>query len=254
MYSDYGFTMDAETALALSVIGRVFLLIFGIFLVFGIVLYVLEALGQYTIAKRRGIRKPWLAWIPIANVWTLGCISDQYQYVAKGRVRSRRKVLLVLDILTAIAACATIVMYFRFILSILGSIPELDYMTDAEALERFFYPMMEMLAGCVVMVPLAIALTVFAYIALYDLYCSCDPRYSVMYLVLSILFGVVTPFFIFAVRNKDDGMPPRRVDAQPQTPPAVQPGWHAIDSTSAAPDWQPTAPREEPWEQKDSEN
>ncbi len=254
MYSDYGFTMDADTALAFSVLGRVILLVLGVSLVFGIVLYVLEALGQYTIAKRRGIRKPWLAWIPLANVWTLGCISDQYQYVAKGRVRSRRKVLLVLGILTAIAACVMIVMYFRFILLVLRSAPELDYMTDAEAVETIFYPMMEMLAACVVMVPLAITYAVFEYIALYDLYCSCDPRYSVMYLVLTILFGVVMPFFVFAVRNKDEGMPPRRVDGQQQTPPGTQPSWHAIDSTAATPDWKPTAPHEEPWEQKDSEN
>ena len=44
-----------------------------------IVSYVLLAWGLFTIAKRRGINKPWLAWIPVVNVWMLGCISDQYR-------------------------------------------------------------------------------------------------------------------------------------------------------------------------------
>ncbi len=53
--------------------------------------YVLQALSLYSIAKRRGIGKPWLSWIPVANTWILGSISDQYQYVVKGKVRNKRK-------------------------------------------------------------------------------------------------------------------------------------------------------------------
>ena len=41
-----------------------------------IVLYVIKSLGLYTIAKRRGIHHPGLAWVPIANTWILGSISD----------------------------------------------------------------------------------------------------------------------------------------------------------------------------------
>ncbi len=29
--------------------------------------YILSSLGFYTLAKRRGIRHPWLSWIPVAN-------------------------------------------------------------------------------------------------------------------------------------------------------------------------------------------
>ena len=41
------------------------------------VFYVLQSLSLYTIANRRGIRNPWLAWIPVGSSWTIGCISDQ---------------------------------------------------------------------------------------------------------------------------------------------------------------------------------
>ena len=56
--------------------------------------YVLTSLALYSIAKRRGIHKPWIAWIPIIQVWTLGCISDQYRQVALCETKNRRKVLL----------------------------------------------------------------------------------------------------------------------------------------------------------------
>ena len=68
--------------------------IFGIIVFVGllvlalsVVMYVLSSLGMYRIAQRRGIRNPWLSWIPVGNMWILGCISDQYQYLVKGKWR-----------------------------------------------------------------------------------------------------------------------------------------------------------------------
>ena len=55
---------------------------------------------------------------------------------------------------------------------------------------------------------LAIVNMVFYYIALYDLYCSCNPDNAVMFLVLDIFISVTQPFFMFACRNKDLGMIP----------------------------------------------
>ena len=46
--------------------------------------------------------------------------------------------------------------------------------------------------------------------ALYDVYTSMDPKNSVVFTVLSILFNVTEPFFLFFNRNKDAGMPPRK--------------------------------------------
>ena len=69
----------------LYVTGGMWEAVFGIFYLLcifaawgiGIGAYVLWSLGVYTIAKRRGIRKPWLSWIPVGNLWILGSISDQ---------------------------------------------------------------------------------------------------------------------------------------------------------------------------------
>ena len=57
---------------------------------------------------------------------------------------------------------------------------------------------------------IAIAYAIFRYMALYDLFLSCDPQNAVLFLVLSIFVGVTRPFFLFACRNKDYGMSARR--------------------------------------------
>ena len=46
---------------------------------FSIAAYILTAIAIYTVSRRRGLRNPWLAWVPVANVWLLGSLSDQYQ-------------------------------------------------------------------------------------------------------------------------------------------------------------------------------
>ena len=75
----------------------------------GLLVYILQAWALYTIAQRRGINKPWLAWIPVVNVWILGSISDQYQYVVKKQVKNKRKVLLGLNIAMAVLVTILIV-------------------------------------------------------------------------------------------------------------------------------------------------
>ena len=82
--------------------------------------YVLTSWGFYTIAQRRGIDKPWLAWIPVANVWILGCISDQYRYVAKGENKSKRKVLIGLSIASAVCAIVFFVLLIIAMVDIAG--------------------------------------------------------------------------------------------------------------------------------------
>ena len=55
----------------------------------------------------------------------------------------------------------------------------------------------------------SITYSVFAYICYYDLFRSCSPKNAVLYLVLSIVVSITMPFFIFACRNSDEGMPPK---------------------------------------------
>ena len=166
---------------------------------FGIAAYILTALAVYRIADRRGLNHPWLAWIPVANVWLLGSISDQYQYVVKGEIKSKRKWMLVLSILQSILVTLLLVLCIVTVSSLIISEP-------SEAIG----PVVAALGLVLPLAGVAIALYVIRYMALYDVYRSLDPGNAVLYLVLSILFSTTEPFFLFFNREKELGMPPRR--------------------------------------------
>ncbi len=170
---------------------------------FGIAGYVLTALAIYTIARRRGLNNPWLAWIPVANCWLLGSLSDQYQYVVKGKNTSRRKWLLGLNILMFVIVAAIAVLGIAVAGALLFGRGN-RYMSQAMG------PMIALVGLCLPLAGVAIACAVIRYMALYDVFRSLDPANSVLYLVLSVLFGVLEPFFLFFNRDKDGGMPPRK--------------------------------------------
>ncbi len=184
---------------------------------YSIVMYALHSLGLFTIAKRRGIHNPWLSWVPVANVWILGSISDQYQYVAKGKIRNRRKLLIGLNI----AACVLMILFWIFYIVIMirsaGSV--FGQMAGETQILR---TVLQMLGASGVMSVIAILTAVFQYIAYYDLFQSCNPNNSSAFLVLSILFNFLLPIFVFVSRKKDLGMPPRRsAAAEPEQKPEV---------------------------------
>lgn len=155
-------------------------------LLLAVVVYVFQSIGLYTIAKRRGIQNPWLAWLPIGSEWIAGSIADQYRYVVKGEETNRRTILLVLGIVDIILS---------------GAVAE--FLSDSAVVD-------------LAVTGVGIATLVFWQIALYDLYTSCNPKNNVLFLVLGIIFPFMPAFFIFANRKKELGMPPRR-EPEPET-------------------------------------
>jgi len=202
----YSYAAQSEEGFIAAVIYYLVCMILGCGM--GIVLYVFRSLGVYGISRRRGLNRPWLAWIPVADQYLLGCVSDQYQYVVKGKDKSKRKWLLGLNLAMAVLTTA-------FVASLLGVIFQVvNYAMQGVQDERLMNEAVRGVLGALgwvsSLMDVAIASAVFRFMALYDLYTSCDPRNSVIYLVLSILFPVTEPFFIFFNRNRDEGMPPRR--------------------------------------------
>ena len=224
-------------------------------IVISLVTYVLMAVGLYSVAKRRGIRNPWLAWIPLVNVWVLGCISDQYRYVAKGQNKSKRKVLLTLSIIVEVVSIVLLVVTVLWFFSLMGqfglgdlSLGDWMYVTtlDQAGMEAFFeehiliqdaimdeQQMLQSLLGgilgilglALLLVPLGIWYTIVYYMALYDLYASAEPKNATVYLVLSILIGgILTGILILVCKDRDDGMPPRQV-VEPVMQELPQTGW-----------------------------
>lgn len=211
-YAYYGYygSAAAETGSAavimLVLLGVYYLLIFAV----AIGAYVLQSIGMYTIAQRRGIRHPWLAWVPVGNMWILGSISDQYQYVTQGKVRNRRKLLLGLEIaLVALALAICGVAVYAAVQTIMAGGDATYALTGGLGLVLLW----------LVMFVLAIILAVFQYVCLYNLYASCEPGNKTVYLLLSIFVGVTLPILVFVCRKKDLGMPPRRPAPAPVEPP-----------------------------------
>ena len=166
---------------------------------FSIAMYVLTALSLYTIAQRRGIRKAWLAWVPVLNCWILGSLSDQYRYVVRGQIKNKRKILLILNLLKAVLTTALVSM-----------VAVLIWTMFAEATGFLLGSILSLLGLLLPLGVVGIAYCIFYYMALYDLYTSLDPENNVLFLVLSIFFSFTKPFFLFFNREKDKGMPPRR--------------------------------------------
>ena len=199
----------AEAAAGTAGIMLVVMLVYYLLVIgYSILVYVLQALGMYTIANRRGIHHPWLAWVPFGNLWILGSISDQYQYVSQGKVRSRRKLLVGLQI--ALAA----LMLVLFVVAVYAGIQA----AIGGAQESMLTAGLLVLLCFVAMMVLAILMTVFQYICLYNLYASCDPDNKATYILLSIFISVTLPFLVFICRKKDFGMPPRRPEPAPNAP------------------------------------
>lgn len=210
---DYSYAMEEGLGILSSLIS-------GIpSLVLTVASYVLTALALYAVAKRRGISKPWLAWIPVADAWLLGSISDQYRYVVKGQNKAKRKALLTLNIIM----CVLYVVFFVVIVAMLVKmVSAFAYSYDEEQLVEALFKFLFMILGLALpMLGVSIAYQIIYFMALYDVYTSMDPGNNVLFLVLSIIFNVTEPFFLFFNRNKDLGMPPRRpepVCIPPQEP------------------------------------
>lgn len=181
-----------------------------------IAVYVLTSLALYTLAGRRGIKHAWLSWVPIANFWIIGSLSDQYRYVVKGEIKNKRKILLVLHIISWLISVTMIVVFGVLIFRAMG--PAMSGLHEDVILEMIIGPVFVMLGLVVPMIGVGIASKIIRYMAMYDIYTSCTPQNNVVFLVLSILFPVTEPFFLFFTRNQDDGMPPRKQEPVYEAP------------------------------------
>lgn len=222
---DYSYAMDDEMA---AVFGVIYIIYYLFVIGLGLTGYILRSAGTCAIAKRRGIEHPWLAWIPVVDLWILGSISDQYRYVTRGQIKSKRKILLTLSVISAVLiAVFYVVIFSRFI-----SIMEIAMTAGEDAVFGEVMGMvLSMLGVGLVMLGVGIAQAIVRYMALYDLFSSVNPAYNVVFIVLSIIpvTSVAEPFFIFFNRKKDLGMPPRNdvpvepAPAEPQYLPLQEP-------------------------------
>ena len=199
--------MDEEV---LATVMAIMLGVLGVVLVFSLIFWVLSSLSLQSIAKRRGIRKAWLAWVPIGNEWILGSIADQYQHLIQAKITARRKILLWLNVGYVALIVAN---------SLVQVMTELAAHTDEQLL------IWGLASTAISLARLAVSITtlVFYHMSNYDLYRSCNPKNAVTFLVLGIIFPVVQPFFYLSCRKKDLGMVVPEIVTAPTEIPMASP-------------------------------
>lgn len=145
---------------------------------------VLTALALWRTAYWRGIRRPWLALIPVADLWVLGSLSDRYHKQVRGKAMQTHRTLPLLGI----AALASVLMVsaVSWLLSIVNLGSGLTMTLEIIALYA------------------AVALwgifLVKRTIALCELYRGFASRRDGLYIALSILCPPLIPLFIFKCR------------------------------------------------------
>ena len=178
----------------------VFFVLFAVIVVtLAIVLYALRSVGLYTIAKRRGIRHGWVCWLPLGDVWIQGSIVDQYLYVAKGKVRNYRKILVASTILLALLSIGLTLSTSG---TALGIISEGGVLAGAALAFALIFRVLIFVTSLVLQISL--------YLVMYHIFASCNGSAAIMYFLLSFFVPMLYPIFIYSNRIWDMGMPPRK--------------------------------------------
>ena len=204
-------TPDAEILAMITSILVTILVVAGIL---SLVTYIFSSLGFYTLAKRRGILHPGLAWVPVCGArWIMGSLADQYVYFTEGKIKYQRRLLLWLEV-------GMYVLLGLFFALVGGLVAGAVIQNETQAVTMAIW----MLLGYFLLLAEIIVFAVFQYIALHKIYKSCDPKNTTLFLVLSILFNITMPFFLFACRKKDLGMPrPEAPEGEPAEEPTQLP-------------------------------
>ena len=202
--------MDANVFAMAAVFGVIGLISLGL----GLVMYIFLSLSLFTLAKRRGILHPGLAWVPVCGArWIMGSLADQYVYFTEGKIKYQRRLLLWLEV-------GMYVLLGLFFALVGGLVAGAVLQNETQAVTMAIW----MLLGYFLLLVEIIVFAVFQYIALHKIYKSCDPKNTTLFLVLSILFNITMPFFLFACRKKDLGMPqPEAPEGEPAEEPTQLP-------------------------------
>lgn len=206
MANDYYYGYESDVAaVGGAVVGIVFViyvLLYLVLIAYSVVAYIFQSRGFYAVAKRRGFDKPWLAWIPYANLWLLGKIADDYCLkVEKQKTNYGKKI-----IGSWIGFGATAILFVISIVMIAVATGVSVGLGESGALPvgTVFFVVVPVY---LLLIAASVVATVFQYIALYKYFKSCQPSRAVLYLLLSIFVGVVQPFFIYAIKDSDEGIP-----------------------------------------------
>ena len=169
--------------------------LYAIACAWGLVAYILNAVSQQTLAKRRRLSGSWLAWVPFGNVWLLGRLADHYQLAMAGRKTKRAASLLTLTILVVVFAVLSGICLGFSGAYLAGHQPE------AGSVAVMVLGILLLIAA----MALAVALKITDLVACHSVFRSCKPGSAAAYVVLCVFFPFLKPLFLMSCRKYDEG-------------------------------------------------
>lgn len=154
--------------------GGILGIILMVSLFFNAIPCLLTALALWRTAKWRGILRPWMALIPVADLWVLGSLCDRYHKNVRGKAENMRR-----------------------------NLP----LMGAGALGSFFlFGLLELWGaagtrtGMLLGIAIWMGFLVMRFVALCRFYEGCAPRDPGLYIGLSIACPILIPLLIFKCR------------------------------------------------------
>ena len=165
-----------------------------------IVLYVLRAVSVYSMAKSAGIAAPWLAFIPILNVYTFGVIAEKLEKPDGKKGAKYGALLLCINLIKRIISASAVLLALLRIAELLEQPDKID----TESLAGKLIPILFL---CFLAAGLGIVEMILHYIALYRVFMIFAYQNAVLFTVLSVLgllfvSDILEPVFLFLVRKK----------------------------------------------------
>lgn len=177
-----------------------FLVIYGVAGIAGLVLYLLQAIGLYKMGKSLGACAPWISFIPIASTFAFGRIASKYVKKDGKNSANFGVWLLILEILMYALLIALIVFLVIALIAVAGYADNAAADHSAMTLDMFsaFIPVIVLY---VALLGIAVTYEILYFVALWRIFSIFSASNATLFTVLSIFFTFLFPIFIFAVRN-----------------------------------------------------
>lgn len=172
--------------------------------VVSILLYAGLSLGIFSLAKKCGLQKPALAWVPFLRFYVLGSLADDYLSKSKGKSTKYRMILPVVVAvaqviyhLASFATNAVLILYLfgiigGYFLAVLGAASEMMVF----AVLAYIVIMISILTFVSLISVLSAVISATSWVyqgilvwVLHPVYKMCDRENATLYTVLSILFN-----------------------------------------------------------------
>ncbi len=214
-YNNYYNTIDElEIFMQKFVIAMVGVVI--IFLLIALAQYIMQSIALTHIGRRRGIKAPWLIWIPIARNWAIGALADEYD--ARNGHKRRFRVLLLVFVLIFYG------LYFALYGSIFAMIPALEAAENDPQLiiSGVIGLFVGLYSGAIVIALSGLVVTAINYICLFKIYESLSSKHCVLHFILSILIPLYLPISLLCLKNSGHPYP----ETPAELPEECEKGWY----------------------------